>query len=99
MDFDGKDDTLNYVEVNMGVVYKCPNRVRFPGVGDHGMHDTVKTRQPGRPCTRFHGWEAAPTTEIREAESIAYRESDRFILPMKAGNAAGGKEATHGRAS
>ena len=26
------------------------------------------------------------------------RESDSLVLPMKAGNAAGGKEATHGSA-
>jgi hypothetical protein len=26
------------------------------------------------------------------------RESDGFVVPVKAGNAAGGKEATHGRA-
>lgn len=26
------------------------------------------------------------------------RESDSFIVPMKAGNSAGGKEATHGSA-
>ena len=26
------------------------------------------------------------------------RESDSFIVPMKAGNAAGGKEVTHGSA-
>ena len=37
-------------------------------------------------------------TEIREEEPVMRRESDRLIVPMKAGNAAGGKEATHGRA-
>ena len=37
-------------------------------------------------------------TETREEELAASRESDRLIVPMKAGNAAGGKEATHGRA-
>ena len=29
--------------------------MRFPGVGDHGMYDTWKVRQPGRPCFRFPG--------------------------------------------
>ncbi len=37
-------------------------------------------------------------TEIREEELVAHGESDRLIVPMKAGNSAGGKEATHGRA-
>jgi hypothetical protein len=27
---------------------------------------------------------------------MRYRESDSFVVPEKAGNAAGGKEATHG---
>jgi len=35
--------------------------VRFPGVLDHGMHDTEISRQPGRPYARFHGWERVPT--------------------------------------
>jgi len=30
---------------------------------------------------------------------MGYRESDSFVVPMKAGNAAGGKEATHGSAA
>jgi len=34
--------------------------------------------------------------EGREANGD--RESDRFIVPAKAGNAAGGKESTNGRA-
>lgn len=38
-------------------------------------------------------------TEIREEESVMRRESDRLIVPLKAGNSAGGKEATHGRAT
>jgi len=28
---------------------------------------------------------------------MRHRESDSLVLPVKAGNAAGGKEATHGR--
>ena len=94
----GKDDVFTTAEVNMGAAVNCLGRVRFPGVGDHGMHDILKTRQPGRPRGCFHGWERAPTTEIREAESIARGESDRLVVPRKAGNAAGGKEATYGRA-
>ena len=36
------------------------------------------------------------TTE-EGGRQIRFRESDSLIVPMKAGNAAGGKEATHGR--
>ncbi len=32
-------------------------------------------------------------------EEGKYRESDSLIVPMKAGNSAGGKEATHGSAT
>jgi len=95
---DGKGDAVENAEANMDTVERCSNRVRFSGVRDHGMHDNVRTRQPGRPRACFHGWERAPTTEIREAEFIACGESDRLIVPTKAGNSAGGKEATYGRA-
>jgi hypothetical protein len=37
------------------------------------------------------------TTE-EGGRQMRHRESDSFIVPMKAGNAAGGKEATHGSA-
>ncbi len=36
------------------------------------------------------------TTE-EGGRQIRHRESDSLIVPEKAGNAAGGKEATHGR--
>jgi len=38
------------------------------------------------------------TTAQREGGKISDRESDRLIVPKKAGNAAGGKETTDGRA-
>ena len=72
-----------------------PNRpgfARFPGVGDHGMHDTTSTRQPGRPQVCFPSGERVPTTETREEGSIRLGESDHLIVPVKAVNAAGGKE-------
>jgi len=39
--------------------------------------------------------EKIQTTETREDGFIRCGESDHFILPMKAGNAARGKEMTH----
>ena len=62
------------------------------------MHDKTRARQPGRPCICFHGGEKVPTTVTREEELIGCRESDRLVIPVKAGHAAGGKEATHGQA-
>jgi hypothetical protein len=73
--------------------------VHFPGVVDHGMHDTAKRRQPGRPQARFRRRETVRSTERRERGLIVSGESDRFIVLMMAGNAALGKEATHGRAT
>ena len=88
-------DVFKLTEVNTGGAVSAWFRLR-PGVYDHGMQDTTTTRQPGRPYVRFHGWERVPTTVIGEAELIAHRESDCLIVPMRAGNAAGGKEMTHG---
>lgn len=93
----GKDNTVQIVEVNTdGSAMAWTGR--FPGVGDHGMHETAMRRQPGRPWSCFQGGEKVRTTEIRQEGPIGVRESDRLIVPVKAGNAAGGKEATHGRA-
>jgi hypothetical protein len=94
---DGKDDAVQLAEVNTDRSAMAW-AVRFPGVGDHGMHETMGERQPGRPHRYSHGREKDPTTERREAGPIAGGESDRFVIPVMAGNAAGGKEATHGRA-
>jgi hypothetical protein len=38
------------------------------------------------------------TTE-EGGRQMRHRESDSFVVPVKAGNAAGGKEATHGSAA
>jgi len=58
------------------------------------MHDTMSTRQPGRPQFRFPRGERVRTTERREDGLIGAGESDHLIVPVKAGNAAGGKEVT-----
>lgn len=58
------------------------------------MHDTMSTREPGRPQFRFPVGERDRTTERREDGLIGAGESDHFIVPEKAGNAAGGKEVT-----
>jgi len=69
-------------------------RCLLPGVGDHGMSDIVIIREPGRPCVSFGTSRVCRTTE-EGGRQIKHRESDSLVVPMKAGNAAGGKEATH----
>jgi hypothetical protein len=58
------------------------------------MFDTVNTRQPGRPCASLEEKRVCRTTE-EGGRQTRHRESDSLIVPVKAGNAAGGKEATH----
>jgi hypothetical protein len=60
------------------------------------MFDNMITRQPGRPCAFFLKREYAGQLKREEGKGWR-RESDGLIVPKKAGNAAGGKETTHGR--
>jgi hypothetical protein len=61
------------------------------------MSDIVITWQPGRPYAFLEEREYAGQPK-REEGKVRHRESDSLVVPMKAGNAAGGKEATHGSA-
>jgi len=72
--------------------------VHFLGVRDHGMFDNMITRQPGRPRALFPQGEYAVTTEEGGRQKMR-GESDGLVVPMKAGNAAGGKEPTYGSAA
>ena len=55
---------------------------------------------PGCPVTAFQrrNLESMPNNRRKGERQKGGRESDRLIVPMKAGNAAGGKETTDGRA-
>ena len=62
---------------------------------------------PGDPAAAFGGTtqrskrretESMPNNRAKGGRQTSSRESDRLIVPAKAGNAAGGKEATDGRA-
>jgi hypothetical protein len=62
---------------------------------------------PGDPAAAFGGTtrrikrsetESMPDNRPKGGRQMSGRESDRLIVPAKAGNAAGGKEATDGRA-
>ncbi len=61
------------------------------------MFDIGIPQQPGRPCASLEGKRVCRTTEEGGRQKRP-RESDSLIVPVKAGNAAGGKEATHGSA-
>jgi len=61
------------------------------------MSDIRIARQPGRPCVSLGVKRVCRTTEEGERQ-MRHRESDSLAVPVKAGNAAGGKEATHGSA-
>ena len=56
------------------------------------MFDIVITREPGRPCVSLGVKRVCRTTE-EGGRQMRHRESDSLIVPVKAGNAAGGKEA------
>jgi len=60
------------------------------------MSDIEITRQPGRPCVSLGIKRVCRTTE-EGGRQMRHRESDSLILPVKAGNAAGGKEARNSR--
>ena len=55
------------------------------------MSYTARMRELGRPWILFHGWKYAGQPIIKEGRQMGDRESDDAIVPMKAGNAAGGK--------
>ena len=58
------------------------------------MFDIVNVRQPGRPSVFLRKCEYAGQLIIKGGRQMRQRESDSIIVPEKAGNAAGGKDAT-----
>jgi len=58
------------------------------------MLDIVNVWQPGRPYVSLQGCEYAGQLIIKGERQMRHRESDGIIVLMKAGNAAGGKDAT-----
>ncbi len=58
------------------------------------MLDIENVRQPGRPCVFLQGSEYAGQPIIKEGRQMRLRESDGIIVPVKAGNSAGGKDVT-----
>lgn len=76
---------------------------RFPGVKEPGMltTDHAATRETLR---LFHGGvrdrkrpRVCESTDQKEEKQTVRRESDRLVVPMKPGNAGGGKEPARNR--
>ena len=93
----GKDDTVEIVEVNIG---NAVNGKALPASSGSETMAYMTSRLHGNPGgTLFlsNVKRVCRTTE-EVGRQIRQRESDSLIVPLKAGNAAGGKGATHGSA-
>jgi hypothetical protein len=58
------------------------------------MSDMANMREPGRPWSLLQGSEYAGQLIIKGERQIGTRESDDAVVPVKAGNSAGGKGVT-----
>ena len=58
------------------------------------MSDKVNMRQPGRSSVFLLQSEYAGQLIIKEGRQMEQRKSDGVIVPVKAGNSAGGKDVT-----
>jgi hypothetical protein len=77
------------VEVKTGIIVIGKRRPASPG------SETMACLT--EPWASLEAKRVCRTTE-EGGRQMRFRESDSLIVPVKAGNAAGGKEATHGSA-
>ena len=102
-----KDDVFRPTEVNTGSGEKGEAMPASSGSETMACVTSRLHGNPGDPAAAFRG--TTQRSKRRETESMpdnrpkggrqnSGRESDRFVVPAKAGNAARGKEATDGRA-
>jgi hypothetical protein len=87
---------LSIVEVNTGNTAKGKVVSASPGSETMACLTLWLHGNPGDPVLSLEQRVCRTTEE--GGRQMRHRESDSFIVPMKAGNAAGGKEATHGSA-
>jgi hypothetical protein len=94
-------------EVNTGATAKCEVVNASSGSETMACVTLRLHGNPGDPAAAFGGTtqrskrretESMPNNRAKGGRQISDRESDRLIVPAKAGSAAGGKEATDGRA-
>ena len=95
-----KDDVIKPTEVNTSTAAKGKEVLAFSGSETMARVTSRLHGNPGGSAAAFQRrcWRVCQTTAEREGGKITGRESDRLIVPTKAGNAAGGKETTDGRA-
>jgi hypothetical protein len=87
---------VKLVEVNMSITANGKEMLASSGSETMACLTLGLCGNPGDPAFSSRRG-VCPTTEEGERQKRR-RESDGFVVPMKAGNAAGGKEATHGSA-
>jgi hypothetical protein len=91
----GRTTQYKMTEVNTVVTANGKVESASPGSETMACLNIGVMRAPGRPHAFSMQMEYADTTEEGERQT-GCGESDGLIVPKKAGNAAGGKEATHG---
>ena len=90
----GKDDAVFRAEVNTGISANWQADTASPGSETMACLTSGYCGNPGGPEPLSSNREYAGQLKREEGKS-GERESDSFVVPMKAGNAARGKEATH----
>jgi len=92
----GKDNTVHKVEVNTNIDVNGKEMFASPGSETMACLTLGLCGNLGDPAPASEKGVCLTTEE--GGRQIRFRESDSLVLPMKAGNSAGGKEATHGSA-
>lgn len=92
----GKADTVNRVESNTLFIAKQEEE-SFPGVSDLGMLDTVMMSSTWETLRSLYAEKVKLTSDNKVRKLNDLRESDDCIVPMKWGNAHGGKAVTQHR--
>ena len=92
----GRDDVFVITEVNMDTGVNGKLVFTSPGSKTMACWTLRVCGNPGDPMS-LSKRRVCRTTE-EGGRQMRHRESDSFVVPVKAGNAAGGKETTHGSA-
>ena len=90
----GKDNTVQIVEVNTDIDANGKEMSASPGSETMACLTLGLCGNLGDPAP-LSDMRVCRTTE-EGGRQIGCRESDNLVVPVKAGNAAGGKEVTHG---
>ena len=94
----GKDDAVTIAEVNTSTTGMARGAASS-GSETMACVTSGLSGNPGGPAAAFQELEESmPNNRRKGGRQRGGRESDRLIVPEKAGNAAGGKETTDGRA-